>query len=395
MKVKIIAILIIPIILTGCFGFTENITNIYNNIRPEDQKGDRVLVENIIGEEDTDEDTDREEIGVVEVENTGDNSMEDGDGSVSIRALFLGDICLGTSFGARHSFQDVYQEKGPEYFFSGVKEEFENKDLVVANLENVFTRNKGYREGKIFTFKADPKYLDIIEKSGITHFGVVNNHMGDYLQAGFDDSIKNLDARGIKWFGTNEIKSDSVELGDIVVDRKEIYDKEGFKIGLLAYNGFYESYATNHMIERDIGYFREREVDYIVALVHWGGQGTYEVTPRQKQYGRHLIDMGIDLIIGSHPHVVQELEEYKGKRIYYSLGDFLFVERRIPKHPDSLMVEVKLSKGPEGDIVEEFTNIPAFWAGGKTENTFRPVVNRNQVDIRRVYELIKEDPIKK
>lgn len=62
--------------------------------------------------------------------------------------------------------------------------------------------------------------------------------MGDYLQSGFDDSIRNLNANGIRWFGTNEMKSNSVELGDIVVDRKEIYEKDGFKIGLLAYNGF-------------------------------------------------------------------------------------------------------------------------------------------------------------
>ncbi|HZK57184.1 MAG TPA: hypothetical protein VFD17_02645, partial [Clostridia bacterium] len=63
----------------------------------------------------------------------------------TIEALFLGDVCLGTSFGGRGRFQDVYDKKGAEYFFSGVKGEFENKDLIVANLENVFTNNKNYR----------------------------------------------------------------------------------------------------------------------------------------------------------------------------------------------------------------------------------------------------------
>ena len=308
----------------------------------------------------------------------------------TVEALFLGDICLGTSFGSKHKFQDVYNEKGAEYFFSGVKEEFKDKDLIVANLENVFTNNKNYQEGKLYTYKANPKYIDIIKKSGITYFGTVNNHMGDYLQSGFDDSVRNLEAEGIKWFGTNEIKSNSVELGDIVVNRKEIYEKEGFKIGLLAYNGFYESYATDNMIKRDVEYFREKEADYIVALVHWGGQNTHEITPRQKSYGRHLIDMGIDLIIGGHPHAVQEIEVYKGKRIYYSLGDFLFVERRVPEHADSLMVQLKLTKMPDGIIVEEFRNISAFWGGSKTENTFRPVTNKDKKDIERVYKLIKQ-----
>lgn len=309
---------------------------------------------------------------------------------VTIEALFLGDVCLGTSFGSKHRFQDVYNEKGAEYFFSGVKEEFKDKDLIVANLENVFTNNKNYREGKIYTYKADPKYIDIIKKSGITYFGVVNNHMGDYLQSGFDDSIRNLNANGIRWFGTNEMKSNSVELGDIVVDRKEIYEKDGFKIGLLAYNGFNGIYATDSMIKRDVEYFKELGTDYIVALVHWGGQGTHDVTPRQKSYGRHLIDMGIDLIIGGHPHAVQEIEIYKGKRIYHSLGDFLFVERRIPKYADSLMVQLRLTKAPDGTITEEFKNIPAFWGGSKTENTFRPIVNKDKKDMERVYKLIKQ-----
>lgn len=321
---------------------------------------------------------------------THNESIEVENQDITIDALFLGDICLGTSFGGAHRFQNVYRDKGAEYFFSGVKEEFRDKDLIVANLENVFTNNTNYQEGKIYTYKADPKYIDIIEKGGNTYFGLVNNHMGDYLQSGFDDSIKNLEARGIKWFGTNEIKSNSVELGDIKVDKKEIYEKDGFKIGLLAYNGFYESYATDHMVKRDIGYFKENGVDYIVAVLHWGGQNTHEVTPRQRSYGRHLIDMGIDLIIGGHPHAVQEIEIYKGKRIYYSLGDFLFVERRVPRHPDCLMVELRLVKTPDGTIKEEFKNIPAFWGGSKTENNFRPVINTDKADIERVHKLIKQ-----
>lgn len=100
--------------------------------------------------------------------------------------------------------------------------------------------------------------------------------------------------------------------------------------------------------------------------------------------------MGIDLIIGGHPHAVQEIEIYKGKRIYYSLGDFLFVERRVPKCADSLMVQLKLIKTSDGAIIEEFKNIPAFWGGSKTENKFRSVINKDKKDIERVYKLIKQ-----
>lgn len=316
-----------------------------------------------------------------------------GEKDTVINITFLGDVCFGTSFGAKGNFHKTYLNKGPEYFFSGVIHQFKNKDLVVANIENVFTNKNEYQKGKIFTYKADPIYLDILKHSGITHFGVVNNHMGDYLQAGFDESIGLLESNGFKWFGRNQLKTNSPELGSIQVNKKEIYEKEHLSIGLLSYNGFYESYATDAMIQEDVKYFKDRNVDYIVALLHWGGQNTHTVTPRQKQYGRKLIDMGIDLIIGGHPHALQEVEEYKGKRIYYSLGDFLFVHRLKPSNPDSLMVHLKLRKDQDGTVKEEFSHTPVLWAGSKMTNTYRPIISTEDVDIERVYKILKLDKI--
>lgn len=308
---------------------------------------------------------------------------------IIIDMTFLGDVGFGTDFGKKGSFHNTYLKKGSDYFFSGVIDEFRNKDLVVANLENVFTDKIQYQEGKIWTYKADPIYLDILRISGITHFGVVNNHMGDYLQAGFDDSLIRLESIGVQWFGTNEFKSGNPELGSIQVDKKIIYDKDGLRVGLLAYNGFNGSYATDDMIQRDVQYFRDNKVDYIVALVHWGGQNTTIVTPRQKEYGYKLVNMGVDLIIGGHPHVLQEVEVYKGKRIYYSLGDFFFVHRSKPSNPDSVMVHLKLTKDRNGIIKEEFSHTPVLWAGSKEVNTYRPIISTEEVDIERAYQLLK------
>jgi len=312
---------------------------------------------------------------------------------VTIHMTFLGDVCFGTNFGNKGNFHKTYLSKGADYFFSGVIDKFKNEDLVVANLENVFTDNKDYQVGKIYTYKADPIYLDILKNSGITHFGVVNNHMGDYLQAGFDDSLIRLDSIGLNWFGTNELKTSSLELGSIQVDKKQIYEKDGLKVGLMAYNGFYESYATDSMIKRDVQYFKDNKVDYIVATLHWGAQNTNTVTPRQKEYGYKLINLGVDLIVGGHPHALQEVEEYKGKRIYYSLGDFLFVHRSKPSNPDSIMVHLKLTKDKDGVIKEEFSHTPVLWAGSKSTNTFRPIISTEDVDINRTYKILKTKSI--
>ena len=381
MVVVFIATGINGLMLTLRFGgFGSNVRNLANT---ENEIEDECMNETSYGADDYKYNFDDME------ELSSNTDIDDSGNEGRLNILILGDICFGTSFGRKHKFQDVYDEQGAGYFFSGVQDEFEKNELIVANIENVFTTMEEHQESKIYTYKADPMYLNILKESGITYFGVVNNHMGDYLQSGFDDSIKNFNLSGIEWFGTNELSSGSVELGDIIVDRKQIFEEGGFKVGLVAYNGFYESYATDEMIIRDMEYFKRDNMDYIIALVHWGGQNTHDVTPRQKSYGRHLVDMGIDLVIGGHPHAIQEVEEYKGKRIYYSLGDFLFVERSTPKYPDSLMVKLSLTRREDGSIVEDFENIPALWSGGRTGNTFRPIINKNTDDIKNVLSLIK------
>lgn len=294
---------------------------------------------------------------------------------VEVSLMLLGDVCLATNFGSRNRFHSTYDKEGPEHFFQYVRPYFERADYVIANIENVFTNQKDYQKGKIWTYKADTKYMDVIYESGITHVAVVNNHMHDYLQAGFDESVKLLEKGGIKWFGTNEFKTSNIELGNVMVDKKEVIEKDGFKIGLLSYYGFNTSYATDEVIDRDVKYLKEIEgVDYIISYVHWGGQGTYPITQKQTDYGRKLVDRGVDLVVGGHPHVVQTMEIYKGKHIYYSLGDFMFVHRGTPKDPDSIIIDLKLTMNEQGEIREEFDYIPVLWGGSSKSNQYTPKV---------------------
>ncbi|QUH26092.1 CapA family protein [Serpentinicella alkaliphila] len=313
-----------------------------------------------------------------------DEVLMDNQNEVELSVMLLGDVCLATNFGNRNRFHEVYDNKGPEYFFQYMQEYFNRVDYVIANIENVFTDRKEYQKGKIYTYKATTQYLEVIEKSGITHLAVVNNHMQDYLQAGFEDSIALLDKKGIAWFGTNEFTTSNIELGNIKVDKKEIIDKEGIRVGLLSYYGFNTSYATDETINRDVTYLKEIEdVDYIICYVHWGGQGEYTVTQRQKDYGRKLIDFGVDLVVGGHPHVVQKNEVYKGKTIFYSLGDFMFVAKNPQKDPHGLMVELKLVKDIDGNIKEKFEYYPVLWGGSEKTNHYTPKVG-SQKDLNSI-----------
>lgn len=310
--------------------------------------------------------------------------------SIDMSILLLGDVCFATQFGKKGRFHDFYQEEGSSYFFDGVRSYFNEADFVIANLENVFTTTESYQSGKIYIYKADPMYIEALVNSGITHVAVVNNHMADYQQQGFDESIQHLENHNIGWFGTNEYKTSNIELGNIFVDKKEILEKDGLRVGLLSYFGFYTSFATDEIIDRDISFLKkDKQVDYIIVYIHWGGQKTHEVNPKQKEMGHKLVDKGADLVIGGHPHVLQEMEIYNGKHIYYSLGDFLFVDRRVPQDYDSVMIKLQLSLDADGQLQEAFSYIPTIWSGNKTSNILRPQEMTDEEDMDRVFKKLK------
>lgn len=299
--------------------------------------------------------------------------------------ILLGDLSLGTNFGQRNKFDKIWQKEGGAYFLEELQPYFNESDLVITNLENVFTKRNAYQKGKIYTYKAHRiEYLDVLSQGGITHVNVVNNHMVDFLQEGFDDTLDYLKDYGISYFGANLTESENIELGSIRVDEYQVFKKDDIKIGLVGYMGFNTSFVSDEKIKEDIKTLKEEEkVDYIVAAMHWGGQGTHEVTPKQKEMGRKLVDFGVDLVYGNHPHVLQEVEIYQGKPIYYSLGNFLFTDYKSAKDPDSAMVKVTLCKDADGNLTTTFTHTPIFWSGHPYENLYKPMVTTDRDLINR------------
>lgn len=308
-----------------------------------------------------------------------------------VSIILLGDMGLGTSLGRKHPFDEQYLMHGGGHFLSNLKEDFDAADMVITNLENVFTERDTHQPEKIYTYKAHrTDYLDVLTEGGITHVNVVNNHMVDYLQEGFDDTLSYLDDYGINYFGTNLTKTDNIELGNIEVESYSVFEKDGLKVGMLGYLGFNTSYVSDEKILEDIRMMKVVEkVDYIIAAMHWGGQNTHEVNWRQKQMGRMLIESGVDLVYGNHPHVLQEVEIYNGKPIYYSLGNFLFIDYKSALDPDGAMVTVQLEKDGFGEISASFTHTPILWSGDEIKNTYMPKHTEDPFMIRRTLEKLK------
>lgn len=202
-------------------------------------------------------------------------------------------------------------------------------DILEINHEFPFSLRGEPMEDKQWTFRVDPKYVTILQEMGVDVAGLANNHGLDYGRDALLDTLDTLSGAGIlsAGAGTNIDEADD----------PAIIEAGGLKIGILAATrvipvgswnagkssaGMLSCYDTTRAKEVIAG-MRE-ECDYVFVCVHWGVEKTTELTDYQPVVGHEFIDAGADGVIGSHPHCLQGVEFYKGKPIFYSLGNFLF-----------------------------------------------------------------------
>lgn len=228
-----------------------------------------------------------------------------------ITLSFIGDCMLATDRGADYqgSFNRLAAEVEPAYFFEEFAELFANDDWTVANLENVFTdnpeaqmRNKGYTPA--YWYKSTTKNTEILTAGSIEIVSLANNHSEDYGAVGYADTRDALDKSGIMW-GDN--------------DNVLFLEKEGFTVALYLCTFYYTGYdriITQKMASVD--------ADYKIVYFHGGTERVHAPDTWKAEGCRRMIDGGIDLVIGGHPHVLQPIEVYKGKTIVHSLGNFVF-----------------------------------------------------------------------
>ena len=273
----------------------------------------------------------------------------------------IGDCTLGTddNFGYERSFTNVLDDndRNFSYFFSGVIDVLSDDDLTIANLETTFT-DASVKSEKKFNFKGDYDYTNILTSGSIEAVNLANNHTYDFLEEGFNDTKSALNEASIPYFGYNEYK---------------IMDVKGIKIGLAGLSGWNEETAKNNTLKA-IEYFKEENTDLIIMTYHWGNEYEYEQNSTQQNIARFAIDNGADLIIGHHPHILQGIEEYNGKYIVYSLGNFVFGGNKNPKDKDTMIFREVFHF--ENGILTN-TNIeiiPCSLSGVKDRNDYRPII---------------------
>ena len=241
------------------------------------------------------------------------------DGSVSI--LFAGDVVLDGKPGKM-----IANGKDPFAPFAPL---FKNADIRVVNLECVVATT-GEAVDKNFTFRAHPRTLDTL-KQHVDAVSIANNHSGDLRRAAFQEMLGLLDQQKILHFGGgNNLREAHTPL---------IIEKKGLRIALLGYNEYMPrsfeaqaqaagvAWSEDEQVALDIRQARQQyRADLVIPFMHWGWENDKVAVDRQRQLARVMIDAGADAVIGGHPHVIQDVDNYKGKPIIYSIGNFVMDE---------------------------------------------------------------------
>jgi poly-gamma-glutamate synthesis protein (capsule biosynthesis protein) len=238
------------------------------------------------------------------------------EGPAPVRLSFVGDIALNYSIGDDiESLAAGHPPKGVEagFPFDGVAERLRGADIAVGNLECVLS-TKGTVDTWHKPFRGPVAGIDSMLGAGIDVVSVANNHSWDFGADGFSDMLHHLDEKKLAVIGRGYRQKSPHE-----PEKALVRDVRGTKVAFL---GFYlESDAD---LARDVA-AASKEADVVVAYFHWGKEKQSDATPEQRQQARTAIDAGADLVVGSHVHVLQPTEMYRGKLIAYGLGNFVFM----------------------------------------------------------------------
>lgn len=289
-----------------------------------------------------------------------------------LTVLVSGDVTLGYHY---EEYVDEQVKKGKPkdamlgWGFDQVRSLTTKADLFVVNLECPFT-DRGEKIAKNFNFRARPELVAALISGGVDVASLANNHMIDYGPEGLFDTINTLDTHHIVHFGAARTLSEA--------RAPAIVEKKGVKIAFLGYfflgdrnieppaviatdeqpgvaGHFSDTQALKAMLDADIRAAKQ-QADVVIPFFHWGRESKGTPEPYQVEVAHAAIDAGASMVLGSHPHVLQGLEVYKGATIAYSLGNFVFGGNWDPKDKKTALLELKVTKKGVASV----TVIPAY-----------------------------------
>ena len=291
-----------------------------------------------------------------------DDTDDTGGGSVLLTVTAVGDCTFGGEEGSKSNkrFSQLVEQQGYDYFFQNVREYFEEDDLTIVNLEGPLT-DTGKAKAHGYAFKADPACVQILTGSGVELCNLANNHSLDYGVNGLKRTAEVLEENGIGYCGYTQVWSTTLK---------------GVRVTALGFTKWDNSAEEVYNAVKEA----RENCDLLIVNMHWGWERQYKQCEAQVNWGRLAVEAGADLVIGTHPHVYQGIEKYKGRYIVYSLGNFCFAGNANPQDKRCFIFQQTFSFNPgmgieQANFMDAGINIiPCTISSVAGSNDFMPTV---------------------
>ncbi len=256
--------------------------------------------------------------------------------SREIEILFVGDMNFD------RYIRWLTNRGGSDFIFSCIDPILKEVDFVVGNLEGPITENAsvsigsaiGSPENYRFTFATST--AETLARHNIKVVNIGNNHIGDFGLSGIESTRKYLGNAGVGYFGGKDNNSSIYRMS-----------QQGINLSFVSYNQF-----GGESVEKVLKSINEEHLagNRVIVYTHWGEEYV-EATKHEKDTAALFVKSGADIVIGSHPHVVQSFDRIENVPVYYSLGNFIFDQYFDEAVRSGLAVRVRISK--EGLLSEE------------------------------------------
>ena len=318
--------------------------------------------------------------------------QKDSDGAYIMTVTATGDFTIGgDNYHRKDLFSKELANHGGDINFvmQNVKDIFTSDDLTILNFEGTLTDTKtvpAEKKNNDFLFNISPEYVSVLPDNGVEAVSLDNNHVWDHGEEGLSDTKIALDGAGV-------IYSTPLEAG--------IFNyKDQIQVCMLSYNCI-DRYGTGFKKDRFKKEYTEEFLQYdtfedavcaqiakakelyplVIVSFHWGKEPTksnpsqgYIPTQNQINLGHLAVEAGADLVIGNHSHRIQPIENYLGKFICYSLGNFCFAGNSKPSDMSSIIFQIRYRVKDGNVSYRDFRVIPIRISSNSKTNDFIPTV---------------------
>lgn len=364
-RILLILSALLIIVLTGIFLYQISVLGVSglleNNNRQEELKKSEVLAEEPLKAEELPK---YQFVEQAEVQQEG------------VNFLFFGDIMLD-----RHVAELIAKES-LDQILQGLEEKqvelFEFQDIVSANLEGAVTESgEHYAPRNLYDFAFRPELVAKLKDYSFNYFTIANNHILDQGELGLKETRDNLEKMDFYFSGASDAQVNENSLTYLNV--------KDSKVAMLAFSMVYHHFNQQEAL--DLLAKAKSEADLVVLNIHWGTEYEHIFNSYQQEVAHALIDAGADIIIGHHPHVIQGMEVYNNKPIFYSLGNFIFDQYFSKSTQEGLAVAVEFRDEEVKIKLHPFVShlsAPVFMNEAKTQaliSEFKTWSHKNSQDL--------------